>query len=83
MIAKKSDLYRLYRSTAVTALMWGSVGAAIVYLVAGQNMEAVALLVVALLLYPFRLKFTVRRIKADSFEEAMREIAEIERREKQ
>lgn len=82
MLAHKSDLYKLYRCMAVTAIMWGSVGAAIVYLVAGQNMHAVALLCVALLLYPFRLKFTVRRIKADSFEEAMREIQEIEKRER-
>jgi hypothetical protein len=42
----------------------------------------VIMLVLALAAWPFRLKFQVRRIKADSFEEAMKEIMEQERRGK-
>lgn len=82
MLARKSDLMSLYRSMAATAVMWASVGAAIVAIVNDQNELAVGLLVLALAAYPFRMKFTIRRIKADSFEEAMREIAKMERGEK-
>lgn len=83
MLAHKNDVYTLYRCMAATAIMWTSVGAGVGAIVTGHHMVAVGLLCLALVLYPFRLKFTVRRIKADSFEEAMREIERIEREERQ
>lgn len=79
MMMRKSDLKMFYAQLAVSALMWVCVGASMPLLVSGQNYEALAMLVVALMLWPFRLKFYLRRIHADSFEEAMREIMKSER----
>lgn len=79
MMMKKSDLKMFYTQLAVSALVWLFVGASMPLLVMGQNAAAIVMLLVALVLWPFRLKFTLRRIHADSFEEAMRGMLKHER----
>lgn len=81
MLTNKSGLWHVYRSMAATAAVYTFVGGAIGCMFNGQMGAAAILLGLALAAWPFRMKVTVHRIKADSFEEAMREIAEIERRE--
>lgn len=82
MIMRKEDMRQFFVATCATALMWASIGAAAPFIVMGYPLVAVALLAVALAAWPLRLKFKVRRIKSDNFEDAMREIMEYESRER-
>lgn len=79
MLMRPSDLSRFYMSLAAGALMWMAIGASMPLIVTGNNYLAVAALCTALMCWPFRLKFQFRKIKADSFEDAMRKILESEK----
>ena len=81
MFMNKGDLRRFYMNLAAGATMWAAIGASVVLLVYGNHYMAVAALCLAIMCWPYRLKFQMRRVRADSFEAAMREIMEIEKRE--
>lgn len=81
MFMNNGDLRRFYMSLAAGATMWAAIGASVVLLAYGNHYLGIAALCLAIMCWPHRLKFQMRRIKADSFEAAMREIMEIEKRE--
>lgn len=81
MFMNKDDMRRFYMNLAAGATMWAAIGASVVLLAYGNHYLAVAALCLAIACWPHRLKFQMKRIKADSFEAAMREIMEIEKRE--
>lgn len=83
MFMRKSEMAGFALSMVASGLVWALVGASIPMLVMGSYAAAAVLLGLALCLWPFRLKVRVRRITADSFEEAMREIMKHEREDRQ
>jgi hypothetical protein len=82
MFMNKSEMRRFYMSIAAGSLMWMLMGASVVLLTYRNHYLAVAALCLAMMCWPYRLKFQMRRLTADSFEEAMSEMMEIEKREK-
>lgn len=81
MIINSADVRRFYMNLTAGALMWAAIGASVVLLAYGNHYLAMAALCLAIACWPHRLKFQMRKIRADSFEAAMREIMEIEKRE--
>lgn len=82
MFMSKSDVRKFYMNLFASALMWAAIGASVVLLGYGNHYMAVAALCLAMMCWPYRLKFRMQRLNADSFEAAMREIMEIEKRER-
>lgn len=79
MLMRPGDLSRFYMNLAAGALMWMAIGASMPLIVMGNHYMAAAALCTALMCWPFRLKFQLRKISADSFEDAMRQILESEK----